>query len=84
MLTTYSIIVTDNGPGIPAEFLERIWEPFFTTKSPSKGTGLGLSVSQNIVTAHDGRISAENDPDGGARFTIALPASRDAHEGATR
>ena len=66
-----SISFSDNGPGI--RFPERIFEHFFTTKPVGQGTGLGLSISQAIVQRHGGEISAENLPEGGARFTIDLP-----------
>jgi C4-dicarboxylate-specific signal transduction histidine kinase len=67
------ITVADDGPGIPAEHLPRIFNPFFTTKQPGEGRGLGLSVSHSIVGEHGGRLWAENLPDGGAMFTIDLP-----------
>ena len=67
------IEVADDGPGIPSEHLPRIFNPFFTTKQPGDGRGLGLSVAHSIVTEHGGRIWAENQPDGGAIFTIELP-----------
>ena len=63
----------DTGPGIPANLLERIFNPFFTTKPPGSGTGLGLSISLGIVREHEGRIWAENLAAGGARFVIELP-----------
>jgi signal transduction histidine kinase len=65
--------VDDTGPGIPVQHLDRIWDPFFTTKPPGQGTGLGLSITQRIVARHDGSIRAENLPGGGARFTVELP-----------
>lgn len=67
------VIFKDNGPGIPESILHRLFFPFFTTKKQDKGTGLGLSISYGIVTAHQGSITAENNPDGGASFTIFLP-----------
>ncbi len=71
------VIVTlaDSGPGIPEEILSRIFEPFFTTKDVGEGTGVGLAVSHRIVEAHDGSIRVDCAPDGGAVFTITLPAS---------
>jgi C4-dicarboxylate-specific signal transduction histidine kinase len=63
--------VRDFGPGIDPAKLDDIWQPFFTTKST--GMGMGLSVSRSIIEAHGGRISAENDPDGGAIFFIEIP-----------
>src|SRR6266705_5177632 len=67
------IEVEDTGAGIPANLLERIFNPFFTTKPTGSGTGLGLSISLGIVREHGGRIWAENAPQGGARFVIELP-----------
>jgi C4-dicarboxylate-specific signal transduction histidine kinase len=67
--------VSDTGPGIPADMLPKIFDPFFTTKPPGEGSGLGLSVSYGIVTEHGGMLSAENTPEGGARFVIELPLS---------
>ena len=64
---------TDWGPGIAPENIEKIWEPFFTTKSAGKGTGLGLSVCYSIIKAHNGVITAGNAEGAGARFTITLP-----------
>ena len=66
----------DNGPGIAPEHLSRIFDPFFSTKSVGKGTGLGLSISYGIVEQHAGRLSVENLPQGGARFTLTLPLAR--------
>src|SRR5207247_10762572 len=65
--------VEDPGSGIPPNLLERIFNPFFTTKPTGSGTGLGLSISLGIVREHEGRIWAENAPHGGARFVIELP-----------
>jgi signal transduction histidine kinase len=69
------IEVMDNGPGIPAEHLDRLFEPFFTTKPVGKGTGLGLSISYSLIKKHGGSISAHNriGGAGGAVFTIRLP-----------
>jgi PAS domain S-box-containing protein len=69
-----AITVEDDGPGIPAQALPRLFEPFFTTKPTGKGTGLGLSISYDIVKRMGGEITAENRPEGGARFRIELPA----------
>jgi two-component system, NtrC family, sensor kinase len=66
--------IRDTGPGIPAAVLPRIFDPFFTTKEVGQGTGLGLAITYGIVQEHGGVISAANMPDGGAIFTIALPA----------
>jgi signal transduction histidine kinase len=69
------IVVTfeDTGPGIPPEIMEKIWDPFYTTKGVGKGTGLGLSISLGIIESHEGNYIAENVPNGGARFTVILP-----------
>jgi two-component system sensor histidine kinase PilS (NtrC family) len=63
--------IEDNGPGIPEDARERIFQPFFTTRS--RGTGLGLAIVQKIVVIHNGRVLAEPAPGGGARFQITLP-----------
>jgi len=67
--------VTDSGPGIPPGNLENVFEPFFTTKRKGEGLGLGLSISFGIVKDHGGTIRAESSPDGGACFTVRLPAA---------
>jgi len=67
------IEVADNGPGIPAEHLDKIFDPFFTTKDVGEGTGLGLSITHNIVTAHGGRIEVDSEFGHGARFQVYLP-----------
>jgi PAS domain S-box-containing protein len=75
------ILIADSGPGIPAQALPRLFEPFFTTKEVGQGTGLGLAITYGIVQEHGGRLDARNRADGGAVFTIALPAgSADAIE----
>jgi two-component system cell cycle sensor histidine kinase/response regulator CckA len=67
------IEVADNGPGIPVEVREKIWEPFFTTKAVGEGTGLGLSTVYGIVKQADGWIHLECPPEGGTAFRIFLP-----------
>ena len=68
-----TITLCDNGPGI--EEPARVFEHFYTTKPVGQGTGLGLSITHAIVRNHDGTITADNRPDGGARFTIVLPCA---------
>jgi signal transduction histidine kinase len=68
-------MLSDNGPGIPDELRDQIFEPFVTTKEPGKGTGLGLALSARIVDAMGGTITADRADIGGARFTILLPAA---------
>jgi signal transduction histidine kinase len=68
------IEIVDSGPGIPADKLGEVFEPFYTTK-PS-GMGMGLSIARTIVEAHDGQISVENHKGRGALFRIRLPLAR--------
>jgi two-component system NtrC family sensor kinase len=68
------IKVKDNGNGIPQNFLDKIFQPFFTTKPTGEGTGLGLSLSYDIVKAHSGEIKVSTTEKEGTEFTIALPA----------
>jgi PAS domain S-box-containing protein len=68
------ISIIDRGCGITPTQMDRLFEPFYTTKT--KGLGLGLSVCRTIVSAHGGTISASNNPDGGASFHVNLPALR--------
>ncbi len=71
--TRVSIVVADNGPGVPPQQLDRIFDPFFTTKPVGKGLGLGLSITYGIVQDFDGQIRAANRPEGGAELTVELP-----------
>jgi signal transduction histidine kinase len=66
----FHLIVRDTGPGIPTSVLDRIFNPFFTTKD--SGTGLGLSIVHRVVEAHSGTIYASNDPGGGAKFEVRI------------
>jgi signal transduction histidine kinase len=73
--STNSIIISvkDNGNGIPEKVVEKVFQPFFTTKPTGQGTGLGLSLSYDIIKAHGGEISIKNNPGEGAEFIITLP-----------
>jgi signal transduction histidine kinase len=66
-------VVADDGSGIPPEHLERIFEPFFSTKSDRGGIGLGLSTSLRIMKQHGGLIQVSSDPRNGSRFTMTFP-----------
>ncbi|WP_257458151.1 sensor histidine kinase [Archangium lipolyticum] len=68
------LLVEDNGPGFPSHVLSRLFEAFFTTKSPDKGTGLGLNLSRELVEQFGGTLTAYNRPQGGACLRIELPA----------
>ncbi len=70
---TVAIRIRDNGPGMPPELLEKIFEPFFSTKGEGKGTGLGLYISRNIIVEHKGRIDVRSCVGEGTIFTIVLP-----------
>ena len=63
----------DNGKGIPQKILDKIFQPFFTTKPTGQGTGLGLSLAYDIVRAHGGEIKVANKENEGATFMIILP-----------
>jgi signal transduction histidine kinase len=76
---TLIITVQDNGPGIPRELHEQIFQPFFSTKG-SRGTGLGLAVTEKIVKEHGGRVVLESEVGQGARFEIHLPVLSPASE----
>lgn len=65
--------ISDNGPGIPDEYMKKLFDPFFTSKDVGSGTGLGLYVSHGIATKHQGELSARNGPNGGALFILSLP-----------
>jgi two-component system C4-dicarboxylate transport sensor histidine kinase DctB len=67
-----SLVVRDNGIGIPENVLPKLFEPFFTTKEIGQGLGLGLAISTSIVREFGGQLSAANRPEGGAEFTIVL------------
>jgi len=66
------IKVKDNGMGIPQKVLDKIYQPFFTTKPTGQGTGLGLSLSYDIIKAHGGEITVETKEGDGSEFIIIL------------
>ena len=72
--TQVVVDIRDTGHGIPASAMPRLFEPFYTTKEVGKGTGLGLAIAYGIIQEHGGHISASNHPEGGAVFTVQLPA----------
>ncbi|HMQ70708.1 MAG TPA: ATP-binding protein, partial [Ignavibacteria bacterium] len=67
------ISVKDNGNGIPQKVMDKIFQPFFTTKPTGQGTGLGLSLSYDIVKAHGGELTVETQEGEGTEFSIVLP-----------
>ena len=68
------IEVEDSGPGVPPEHEAKLFQPFFTTKPVGQGTGLGLAICNEIIAEHGGTLRADNHPEGGACFSIILPA----------
>ncbi len=69
------VAFVDDGPGVPAKQLDKLFDPFFTTRGEKGGTGLGLSVCHGIVTEHGGKIYAKSKPGKGATFIVELPCS---------
>jgi signal transduction histidine kinase len=67
--------VRDRGIGIDPDSLAHLFDPFFTTKPPGTGTGLGLSLSYDLARRNGGRLEASNRSDGGAAFSLWLPAA---------
>lgn len=65
----------DTGPGFDPVHTEKLFQPFFTTKTHGRGTGLGLAICKDIVEKYNGRITAKNQPQGGCEFTVHLPIS---------
>jgi signal transduction histidine kinase len=68
------IVVRDNGTGIPQKVVDKIFQPFFTTKPTGQGTGLGLSLSYDIIKAHGGELKVESKEGEGATFVLSLPS----------
>ena len=73
---TVEVVVSDDGPGIPPEIIDRIFDPFFSTKPTGQGTGLGLSISHGIMRRHRGTLTATNGKDAGAEFHLTLPVGQ--------
>jgi two-component system NtrC family sensor kinase len=67
------IAVRDNGNGIPKNIIDKVFQPFFTTKATGQGTGLGLSLSYDIIKAHGGQLSVETKEGEGSTFIISIP-----------
>ena len=72
--TNLRIEISDNGPGVPADIADHIFDPLFTTKDVGDGTGLGLALCHRIVVAHGGSLELANQPNSGATFVIELPS----------
>jgi C4-dicarboxylate-specific signal transduction histidine kinase len=72
------VTVADSGPGIPPEHIDKVFDPFFTTRAPGEGTGLGLAIVASTVADLGGRIEATSGAGGGAVFTLSLPTRRPA------
>ena len=68
-----AISISDSGCGIPAEIMDSIRDPFFTTKDVGTGTGLGLSIVDEIIRSHNGALEIDSEPGNGSRFTVVLP-----------
>jgi len=66
-------MVSDDGPGIPADVLPRIFDPFFTTKDVGEGSGLGLSIVHGIIERHGGQIDVDSKTGQGTTFTVSFP-----------
>ena len=81
---TLGIYVEDTGAGIPREYLERVWEPFFSTKSEGHGTGLGLAVCLSVIQSHGGTIEIDSEEGMGTRVTVRLPKAVERTEEAER
>jgi signal transduction histidine kinase len=78
---TIRIKVSDNGTGIPQKVLDKIFQPFFTTKPTGQGTGLGLSLSYDIITkGHGGELKVETKEGEGSTFIIQLPLNTSVNE----
>ncbi len=75
---TAIVSIADDGPGIPEELRQKIFEPYFTTKGEGKGTGLGLTIVRDIIKVHQGELLLETHTGIGTRFEIRLPLLKSA------
>jgi signal transduction histidine kinase/ligand-binding sensor domain-containing protein len=75
-----ALTITDNGNGIPQSILDKIFQPFFTTKPTGEGTGLGLSLSYDIIRAHGGELKVESGEGKGSAFTVLIPGTNQLSE----
>jgi two-component system NtrC family sensor kinase len=71
--TTIRIGIRDTGPGIPKDIIERIFNPFFTTKGKKKGTGLGLAICKRVLDQHAGTVNVNTDDGKGTEFILHIP-----------
>jgi two-component system NtrC family sensor kinase len=74
------IRIMDNGYGIPKNLVDKIFQPFFTTKPTGEGTGLGLSLSYDIIIAHGGNLTVKSEESKNTVFIVELPFNLDLHE----
>ncbi|KPJ60977.1 MAG: histidine kinase, partial [Planctomycetes bacterium DG_23] len=72
------VLISDTGKGIPTENMDKIFEPFYTTKPAKEGTGLGLSIVRGIIENHGGKISVQSQVGKGTIFTVSLPLGAEA------
>jgi two-component system NtrC family sensor kinase len=79
--STVVVEFRDTGVGLPPDSTEAIFEPFFTTRADRKGTGLGLAICRDIMESRNGRITADNAPEGGSIFTVYLPVGEELAKG---
>ena len=70
---TVALIVSDTGPGMPPDVMEKLFQPFFTTKPKEQGTGLGLAFAKSVVSAHGGTIGVSSQVGSGSTFIVLLP-----------
>ena len=70
------LVISDTGSGIAAEDVDKVFDPFYTTKDPGKGTGLGLSISQSIIESFGGKIEVESKEGEGSSFIMNFPIKK--------